>query len=418
MNDKTRDLLSRNAREVRILEPILANTHSTDRELDEAEAASDKIKLYKREARALGIELPESIAALDRPVSEPTIRPGAEYATIDGDTRSLRSDQKLADLPGNRNSEGLRFGAFVKGMATGDWTGAKDEQRAMAEGTIAGGGAMVPSPLAADIIDLARNKSVVMQAGARTIPMESSTLNIARITQDGVGQWLAEAAGSTSTDMVFDRVLLTARTLVAVARVSIELVEDANVDAVISSAFAKALAIQLDYAGLRGAGTGATPLGIRNQTGVTVTNLATNGKTLIDYSDFVTGVQAIRSANFEPNATIYSPRTAGELGNLQNTLHDALEAPDDFKNLQKYVTNQVPNNLTLGTGTTCSEAYIGDFSQAIFGARTELTLEVSREAADSVSSAFLNRQVFIRGYLRGDWALQHPLAFAVLNGIL
>ena len=46
MNDKTSDLLSRNAREVRILEPILANTHSTDRELDEAEAASNKIKLY------------------------------------------------------------------------------------------------------------------------------------------------------------------------------------------------------------------------------------------------------------------------------------------------------------------------------------------------------------------------------------
>lgn len=67
MNDKTRDLLSRNAREVRILEPILANTHSTDRELDEAEAASDKIKLYKREARALGITLPDTVAEARSP---------------------------------------------------------------------------------------------------------------------------------------------------------------------------------------------------------------------------------------------------------------------------------------------------------------------------------------------------------------
>ena len=54
----------------------------------------------------------------------------------------------------------------------------------------------------------------------------------------------------------------------------------------------------------------------------------------------------------------------------------------------------------------------------MIGMRTQLTIEVSRQAADANSSAFTNMQVWIRAYLRADIQLAHPNHFNVLTGIL
>jgi hypothetical protein len=55
------------------------------------------------------------------------------------------------------------------------WVGA-DHERALAEATLGAGGALVPAPLSARVIDLARNATRVFQAGAVTIRMTSQTL--------------------------------------------------------------------------------------------------------------------------------------------------------------------------------------------------------------------------------------------------
>jgi hypothetical protein len=54
----------------------------------------------------------------------------------------------------------------------------------------------------------------------------------------------------------------------------------------------------------------------------------------------------------------------------------------------------------------------------MIGMRTNLVLEISRQAADSTGSAFANLQVWIRAYRRANVQLAHPAAFVVLNGIL
>ena len=63
----------------------------------------------------------------------------------------------------------LSFDKYLRGMATADWSGAEHE-RALAEATTGAGGALVPSPLSARVIDLARNRTVVFRAGAQTVP--------------------------------------------------------------------------------------------------------------------------------------------------------------------------------------------------------------------------------------------------------
>ena len=86
--------------------------------------------------------------------------------------------------------------------------------------------------------------------------------------------------------------------------------------------------------------------------------------------------------------------------------------------MRKYTSNQVPNNLTVGSASTCSDAFVGQFDQCLIGMRTNMVMEISRVAADSSGSSFANCEVWLRAYLRADVQLAHPKAFNVLTGIL
>jgi HK97 family phage major capsid protein len=96
-----------------------------------------------------------------------------------------------------------------------------------------------------------------------------------------------------------------------------------------------------------------------------------------------------------------------------------LPPPPSVEALQRLSTNAVSTTRTQGTSSgVASNAYVGNFHELLFGIRNGLALEISRQAADSTSSAFANRQVFVRVYGRYDVALTHPAAFRVIEGIL
>jgi HK97 family phage major capsid protein len=334
---------------------------------------------------------------------------------------SMRS-AATEELPDGIQPEELSFGRFLRAAASGDWRNAQAEKRALGGSADVGGGYLVPSILSADVIDLARNNTVCLKAGAVTIPMTSSTLSLARLTQDIVPGWKVENQPGTFADAQFGSVKLQARTLMALAAISVELFQDAsNIDQLLESSLAKVLAIEIDRAALRGDGTSSQPIGVKNAAGVTVTNLATNGLTLIAtnaYQTFSNGILTILNKNGNPNAVVMAPRTKIELDQLTNTLNDSLEAPPSWDALEKYTTNSTPINLTHGAAVTASDAILGDFSQMMIGMRQNLTIELSREAGSSTGSAFANGQIWIRALLRADIALAHPEFFCVLDGIL
>jgi len=290
----------------------------------------------------------------------------------------------------------------------------------MAVGTGGAGGFAVPAPLSARVIDKARLVARVMQAGALTIPMDSSTMKIARVAGDPTAAWKLENAAATASDMVLEQVELTARTLMGYVKSSVELIEDAQpgIDDVIENALAGALARELDRAALRGSGTPPEPRGIRNTTGVAIQSMGTNGLALANYDPFSTAVQTVRAANFEPNAIIYSPRTAGNLDRLKDTTNQPLQPPPSVDGLLKLPTAQVPDNLTQGSSSLASDAYVGQWDQLLIGMRQRLVIEASREASDATDSAFRQLQVHIRAYLRADVAVAQPSAFVVVTGIL
>jgi HK97 family phage major capsid protein len=172
----------------------------------------------------------------------------------------------------------LSFDRYLRGIATARWDGAEHE-RALAEATVGAGGALVPSPLSSRVIDLARNATRVFQAGAVTVPMTSQTLALARLLTEGTPAWKTENAAITAADMTFDRVTFTARTLVRLITLSVELFEDADPssEGIIARSFAAQMALELYRVALLGSGTAPEPRGVLNTSGITTTAHGANG---------------------------------------------------------------------------------------------------------------------------------------------
>jgi HK97 family phage major capsid protein len=309
----------------------------------------------------------------------------------------------------------LSFDRYLRGIVTGQWDGA-DHERALSEGTLTAGGHLVPTPLSARVIDLARNQTRVFQAGAITVPMTAQTLKLARLTGEGTPAWKAENAAITDADMTFDSVTFTARTLVRLVKLSLELFEDSDPSAedVIARSFAAQVALELDRVALRGSGTPPEPQGVRNQTGVTVTGHGANGSTITVTSAYDWHLDArgvVAGNNFEPNAHIQAPRTSVSLSKLREATTSAYLAPPPNM-LPMLTTKQVPINLTVGTSTDCSEIYTGDWSNLMVGIRNDFRLIPLKERfmADNLQVAFL-------AYLRADIQLAQPSAFVVDVGV-
>ena len=406
---------------------ILAKADAEKRSLT-AEEQGDFDGLLKK-AKALdttltrAAQLGELRAEIERPVQPlgAGLIPASENGMIYGGSRNTRPGEVRIYKPNEAIAEqrytGPGIGAYVRGMLTGRW---EPELRALAEGTPSAGGYVIPTPLALQVVDLLRNQAQVHRAGAVSVTMNSATLKMARLASDVTAGWKAENAAMTYSDNSFQQILFTANTLIAGAKISLEMIEDSeNIDAVVSNSISKALALALDYAALYGSGAAPSPTGIKNQTGVTLTVLGTNGYSLVDWSKLSQGISTLMQANVQgPFGAIYSARTAGELDNLRDTLGQPMRPTDNVDKMAKFVSNQVPNNLTVGTATTTSDAFIGQWDQCMIGYRNSMTMEISREAADSPGSAFTNAQVWIRAYLRADVQLAHPQAFNVLTGLL
>src|SRR5690625_5143762 len=279
--------------------------------------------------------------------------------------------------------------------------------------------ALIPEPLSAEIIDLARNQSKIFQAGARIAPMTSKTLTIARQTGEPAPEWKEENEPHSSGKLTFEPLTFTAKTLIASTKASVELVEDAgNLSQLVQNSLASQIALELDRAALLGSGSGEEPTGIFNTTGVQIKTLGDNGAPLTDYSEFSHAVQAILAKNGNPSGVIYSPRTWGIVDRLTDNTGQPLHAPASYTSLEKFQTSQIPDDLELGTAEDASLAVVADWQQLMIGIRTNIHLEITRTAGDSDSSAWENLQVWFRAYARYDVQLAIPAHFYVINGII
>ena len=301
---------------------------------------------------------------------------------------------------------GLSVGQYLRSMVIGGKS--EIERRALSEGSDSAGGYTVPDVLSAQLIDLARAQSVVMRAGAQTVPLTSDRNNIAKLLSDPVPGWRAEAGGVAESDPTFGLVSMVPRSLAVFTKVSAELMEDSlNLATELPRVLAAAMAVELDRAALLGTGTAPEPRGVANTAGIGT--FAVNGP-LSGYSTLSKARTGILTANEPITAYIMHPRDEGTFTDMLDGNGLSLMPPPAIGAIPKLTTTSI--SVDGGSGDDESTIFAGNFARLLVGIRSEIRVEVLK-----TSTYATNLQYTLLAHMRADVAVTHPGAFYTLTGI-
>jgi HK97 family phage major capsid protein len=239
------------------------------------------------------------------------------------------------------------------------------------------GAGSVPTVLDRDWIELLRNKMQVMAAGAREILDLKGKFAIPRQNAAATAYWVAESAAPTGTNQTLDQVLFTPHTIGAFTDISRRFFELTILDSgeeFVEEDLTAILGRGVDLAALNGPGNSFTPLGILQNTGITATRTVSLG---------TNGAAPTWSAVVELY-TIVSRGNAADLGefvylgngDVEGTLATTAKIGSTFPyfilddNRRIYAkrflaTQQLPNNLTKGSGTSLSPIIGGIWNQLV-----------------------------------------------------
>jgi HK97 family phage major capsid protein len=303
-----------------------------------------------------------------------------------------------------KEEEQISLGRYIRGLALGDWTGAELEKRALDTNNSS---VTVPTFLSSRIIDLARQKSVILSQ-AQTIGMETKTMSLVKVSSDpenvgfrGENQIIPESA------VGFEEVVLTAHNLAGRVVVSRELLADSpQCSSAIELALANCLAEVIDRTAMFGTGVGQ-PKGFDLYPGL---QEITGVGQILNWDDFIDAYAKILEVNSRATGYIINPATFSALTKLTQAADGGyMLPPAPISQLAQLVSSRVPKDIN---GTE-SVAYLGNFQNIVFGIRQQLQLEI-----DTQGGNFTTHSVGIKMTWRGDIQVINPAEIVALRGII
>ena len=256
-----------------------------------------------------------------------------------------------------------------------------------------------------DFIDVLRNASSVMQAGATMLTGLSGDVKIPKKTAAATAAWIASEGGAAAeSEMTVGQVSMTPKTLGAFTDVTRQLLIQSSLDveALIRNDLTSAIALTIDKAGLEGAGTSGAPTGILSTSAVnTVTAFANPNPT---FAEVVTLETAVAEDNaLMGNLAYILP--AGMYGALKTTEKAAgtaqfvIEPGGTMNGYRAIVSNQA----------TAGNLYFGNFSDLLIGMFGGLDIVVDPYTASTTGTI---RVVALQSV---DVAVRHAVSFAFGN---
>ena len=292
------------------------------------------------------------------------------------------------------------------------------------------GGVLVPDEYVAEIIDLLRAQSTVRAMGAQTMPMNSGSMTIPKLTQGATSTYIGENQRGGASQPEFGSIQLSAKKLKTLVPISNDLLRDSTpqADTIVRDDLVQAMALKEDVAFIRYDGTEDKPKGMYYW--ADDDNVFAAGDISSDELDTVTNdlTKAIYklAGSDVPMANpgwIFSPRTTFYLmklrdGNGNYVFRDELQ-DGTLMGFPYMDTTQIPINL--GGNNDETEIYFADFAQLIIGENTDLIIDVSSEATyyDGTQqvSAFDNDLTLMRALARHDFGSRHEEAIAVVEEV-
>lgn len=373
----------------------------------------------------------EKIGAVQKPVAEGqsyidmTEKEKRSYSLVKAINASIKGDWKGAGLEKELSDELAKrqgketAGFFMPVNVTLDQTRAT-----YATGAAATGGNLVATELlAGSFIDILRNKAMVVQAGARMLSGLVGNVDIPRQNAATATYWVTEGTAITQAEATFDKVSLTPKQIGALSKMTRLMLQQGtpDIEALVRNDLATVLALGIDAAAIGGSGSGGVPRGILNQSGIGSVALGTNGAALT-FDALIDLETAVATANADVASMSYmtNAKQVGVLKKIKDSTNNYLwtgsdgkgmgqAAPGSVNGYNVWRTNQVPGNLTKGSGTNLSAVVFGNFSDLIIGEWGSLEI-----LPNIYGSLYTSGGVDIRAMQTVDVAVRQAASFAAI----
>lgn len=289
------------------------------------------------------------------------------------------------------------------------------EQRAL--DSVQGAGS-IATELDKDWIELLRNSCRVIEAGAREIHDLTGRFAIPRQSGSGTTYWVQESGSPSPSNQTLDQVLFTPHTIGAYTDISRRFFELTNLgdgDAFVKSDLTADIARGIDLAALNGPGGSNQPLGILQNSAITsgrTVSLGTNGgaPTWAACVELYTIVSRGNAADLGEFSYIGNADVQGTLATtpkIGSTFPIFLLEDEKVYGKRFLQTQQLPNNLTKGSGSNLSPMIGGIWNQIVMGFWSEVDILVDPYTGSSSGTV---RVVALQDM---DIQARHNEAFAV-----
>ena len=255
-----------------------------------------------------------------------------------------------------------------------------------------------------DFVDVLRNSSSVMAAGATVLSGLTGDVKIPKKATAASASWVGESSAVSESEMTASAITMTPRTVGAFTDVTTQLLAQSSLDIenLIRDDLAQAIAIAMDKAALEGTGTGGQPTGILNTTGVNqVANFAGANPTWAE-------VVGLETAVAEDNAL------SGALGYiLPASMYGSLKTTEKASGTAQFVVEPGGTvngyNAIVSNQATAGNLFFGNFNDVLVGLFGGLELVVDPDSnAPSGLIRITARQMM-------DVAVRHAQSFAFGN---
>jgi HK97 family phage major capsid protein len=319
-------------------------------------------------------------------------------------------------------------------------------QKALAEGVGAvggsGGGFLVPPAFLQNLFAEVRRQGNSLRAyGWMTeIPVETNVVFIPTGSGSATVGIVSENATKPSADQGMGQAQINIFLWAGISKVSRQLMDDSSptVAELITRELGSLLGNLEEQKCINGSGTGE-PRGILNTSGINNVNVAGAATAQGVIDALIDGIAAVQQTYFAPpNGVLMHPRRLAMLQKGKDTQQNyILNPPGSFRQpttLGSGVTSvttgntfslwsflgtpigvsmNIPTNLAVGGGANEDAVIIGDWSQAYWFQRQDITVDSSDEAGTS----FEANQVWFRLEERAGFAVpRYPTAFCTLTG--
>ena len=280
---------------------------------------------------------------------------------------------------------------------------------------------MIETQLLADsFIEALRDRLAVADLGATFISGLVGNVDIPKRTATATSYWF----GADDSDSVTEStgVSMTPKTVGALSKFSrlMDLQSTPDIEQLIRADFVALLADAIDAAAINGSGSSNEPLGILQTSGIGAVAGGTNGlaPTLDHLLDLKKEV-AVDNADVATCGFLTNSKVEAVLAKAKDSQSQYLLSPygtelgrSQIAGRRFEVSNNVPSNLTKGSGTDLSALIYGNFADLLIGMFGQLEILVDPY------TDFAKGTTGVRALQTIDIAVRHAESFAAMQGAI